>query len=80
MSTWVLISSLDAPTAGVFDFPSLTLTSYSAVQVIGSGITVTTDGTDIKLTVYQGGSEVTGRLLPLGDAPRRLERQREHGW
>jgi len=59
MSTWTVISSLDAPTGGVFDFPSLSLGSYSAVQVIGSGITVTTDGTDVVLRVYQSGSEVT---------------------
>lgn len=55
---WTLISSLDTPSSGVFDFPSLTLTGYSVLEIICSGITVTTDGTDPKLTFYVGGSEV----------------------
>ncbi len=59
MTTWTQIDSLDAPTAGVFDFASLTLTGYILLEVIIAGVTVTTDGTDIKLTFYVSGSEIT---------------------
>jgi hypothetical protein len=55
---WTLISSLDAPTAGAFTFSPLTLTGYNAVQIVMSGITVTTDGSDIYLTFYVGGVEI----------------------
>jgi hypothetical protein len=56
---WTLIDSLNAPTSGVFDFPSLTLTGYKVLRVELSGITVTTDGTDVRLTFYVGGVEIT---------------------
>jgi hypothetical protein len=56
---WTLIDSKNAPTAGVFTFSPLTLTGYDVVQIVMSGITVTTDGTDIYLTFYVAGSEVT---------------------
>ena len=59
-SIWVPIASLDAPSSGVFDFPTLTLTGYTVLQIVGSGITVTTDGTAVRLTCYVGGSEITG--------------------
>ena len=59
MSTWTEIDRKDAPASNVFDFASLTLTGYIAIQIVCSGITVTTDGTDIKLTFYVSGSEVT---------------------
>ena len=59
MAAWALVASLDTPGSGVFDFPSLTLSGYKVIQVIGTGIAVTTDGTDLKLTFYVGGSEVT---------------------
>ena len=58
MTTWTEIDRLTAPTAGVFDFPSLTLTGYEVIQIVVSGVTVTTDGTDVKLTFYVGGSEI----------------------
>lgn len=59
MTTWSVIDSKDAPASNVFDFASLTLTGYSAIQIVCSAITVATDGTDIKLTFYVSGSEVT---------------------
>lgn len=56
--SWTTISSLTAPSSGVFDFPSLSLSGYDLLQIVLSGITVTTDGTDIKLTFYKSGGEV----------------------
>lgn len=58
MTTWTQIDSKTAPSAGVFDFSSLTLTGYEVIQIVCSGITVTTDGTDVALTFYVGGSEI----------------------
>jgi hypothetical protein len=57
---WAVIDSLASPTAGAFDFPALTLTGYKVIRVMMSAITVTTDGTDVRLTFYVGGSEITG--------------------
>ena len=59
MSTWTQIASLDAPSGGVFDFPSITFTGYILVEVIISGVTVTTDGTSITLQFYSGGGLIT---------------------
>lgn len=58
MSTWTEIDRQTAPSAGVFDFASLTLTGYEVIQIVVSGVTVTTDGTDVKLTFYVSGSEI----------------------
>jgi hypothetical protein len=55
---WAAIASANAPTSGVFDFPSLTLTGVKVLRVHLSEIAVTTDGTDIALTFYIAGSEV----------------------
>jgi len=60
MATWDVVASLDAPSAGVFAFTGLSLSSYKVIEIHGYGITVTTDGTDIKLTFYVASSEVTG--------------------
>lgn len=57
---WVEVDRKTAPASNVFDFASLTLTGYEAIRIACSGITVTTDGTDIKLTFYVGGVEQTG--------------------
>jgi hypothetical protein len=57
---WAVIDSLNAPSSGVFDFPSLTLTGYKVLRVVISAVTVTTDGTDPRMTFYVGGSEITG--------------------
>lgn len=56
---WAIIATLDSPTAGAFDFPSLTLAGYKVLRIHLSAITVTTDGTDPRLTFYVSGSEVT---------------------
>lgn len=56
---WESITSLAGPTAGIFDLPSLNLGPYKAVQLMLSGVTVTTDGTDLRLTMYVG-TEVVG--------------------
>jgi hypothetical protein len=55
---WTLITSLSSPTAGAFTFSPLDLTGYDVAMIVMSGIKVTTDGTDIYLTFYVGGSEV----------------------
>jgi hypothetical protein len=60
MTTWTVIDSLDAPASNVFDFPALDFTGYQVAQVVCSGVTVTTDGTDILLTLYVGTEVVTG--------------------
>lgn len=60
MSTWTVIDRLDAPSGGVFDFPSLTLTGYVKVQIVLCGIQTGTDQTDIQATLYVGGVEQTG--------------------
>jgi hypothetical protein len=60
MSGFTLIASLDTPTSGAFTFTSLSLGSYSILRIVCSGITVTTDGTDISMTLYVGGVEQTG--------------------
>lgn len=54
------LAEQDAPSSGVFDFPSLSLTDVRVLQVILSGVTVTTDGTRMRATFYIGGSEITG--------------------
>lgn len=59
MSTLDVIASLDAPTSGAFDLTGLSLSSYKVIQIYGIGITVTTDGTDLKLRFYVGGVEQT---------------------
>lgn len=59
MTTWTQIASLDAPTTGAFDFPSLDFTGYQLVQVVCAGITVTTDGTNLFLRYYVASAEVT---------------------
>jgi hypothetical protein len=67
MTTWTLIDSKDAPASNVFDFNALTLTGYEVLHVVCSGITVTTDGTDLLLTFYVGGVEiVTGYRWGMG--------------
>ena len=56
---WVEIAAADAPASNVFDFPSLTLTGYSVLQVVCSGIRVTTDATDLALQFYVSAALVT---------------------
>jgi hypothetical protein len=57
------VDSLGSPTAGVFDFPSLSLTSYKIVRLELSDITVTSDGTDVGFTFYIGGVEITANYF-----------------
>lgn len=59
MASWDVISTLDSPTSGTFIFTSLSLGAYSVLQIKAYGLTVTTDGTDTRVTFYVGGSEVT---------------------
>lgn len=58
--TWTSIATLDSPTAGVFTFTSLDLSTYKSLEIRGSAIDVTTDGTDVRFTFYVGGVEITG--------------------
>lgn len=60
---WTEIDRLNAPSSGVFDFPSLTLTGYDVLQILCLGIRVTTDGSIVRLSFYVGGSEVTSGYL-----------------
>jgi len=60
MTTWTQIASLDSPTAGVFDFPSVTWTGYIQFEVIISGVTVTSDDTSLILQFYKSSALVTG--------------------
>ncbi len=59
MSIFTLIDSLAAPSSGVFDFPSLTLTGYKAIEIDIAGVTVTTDDTEVMLQFYVGGVLIT---------------------
>lgn len=59
MTTWTQLASLDAPSAGAFDFPSITFTGYSVVQIVMSGITVTSDGTSMLFQFYVSSALVT---------------------
>jgi len=63
MAAWDVIATLDSPTAGVFTFTSLSLSGYETLQVRMSDITVTTDGTDVRMTFYVGGVEQTSANL-----------------
>ncbi len=65
---WAVVSTLDSPTSGTFIFTGLTLSTYKCVQLRMAGITVTTDGTDVRVTWYVGGSEVTSTYSWLGMA------------
>lgn len=57
---WDIITSTTTLSSGAFDITGLTLTGYKVIRIELSGHTVTTDGTDHKLTFYVSGSEVTG--------------------
>lgn len=57
--TWTFIAGMDAPVSDVFAFTGLSLAGYKQLQVVASGIVVTTDATDIVLTLYTGAAEVT---------------------
>jgi hypothetical protein len=59
VSVWTLIDSKDAPVTGVFDFAALTLTGYTVLEIHCSGLTVTNDATNILLTFYVAGAEIT---------------------
>lgn len=56
---WTLIDSKNAPTSGAFTFSPLTLTGYDIIQIVMSGITVTSDDSKIYLTFYVGGVQIT---------------------
>lgn len=59
MAAWDIIATLDSPSSGTFIFTGLSLSGYSILQIKGYGITVTTDGTDLRFTFYVSSSEVT---------------------
>jgi hypothetical protein len=59
-SPWAIITTMDAPSSNVFAMTGLTLTTYKKLCLEMSGVTVTTDGTDIRLTFFVSGSEITG--------------------
>lgn len=56
---WDIISTLNAPTSGAFTFTGLSLSGRRVLSIELDGIRVTTDGTDIRLTFYVSGSEIT---------------------
>jgi hypothetical protein len=59
-SPWAIITTMDAPSSNVFAMTGLTLTTYKKLCLEMSGVTVTTDGTDIRLTFYVATVEITG--------------------
>lgn len=59
---WDIIATLDSPTAGAFTFTGLSLSGYKELCLEISGVRVATDGTDILLTFFVGGSEQTGAI------------------
>lgn len=56
---WPQIAALGFPTSGYFDFPSLDLSAYKVVMLVGAGIRVTTDGSYIGLRASVSGSYLT---------------------
>lgn len=66
MTTWTEIARLDSPTAGTFDFTSLTLSSYPVVQVVMAGITAAAGATIVSIRFYVGGSEISGTAYRWG--------------
>jgi hypothetical protein len=59
MSEWTEIATANSPSGGEFVFSSLTLTGVVQLLVVCSQVTVTTDGTYMKLGLYIGGSLIT---------------------
>lgn len=57
---WAVIATSDAPASNVLALTGLTLTGYLRLCLEMSGITVTTDGTDIRLTFFVSAAEITG--------------------
>lgn len=55
MTAWTEIERLTAPASGYFDFQALDLAAYSALEIIGSGITVTSDQSLVKAVFYKAG-------------------------
>lgn len=54
MTAWTEIDRLLVPGSGYFDFQDLDLTPYTALEIIGSGITVTSDQSFVKAVFYKG--------------------------
>jgi hypothetical protein len=59
VTTWTSIASLDAPTAGIFDFPGLTLTGYQVLEIVASEIIMGTDATHLCLRYSVAAAVVT---------------------
>lgn len=59
MPSFVLIASLDAPTAGVFTFTGLSLGSYKRVRITIDGATVVSDDIELSIQFSIGGSFIT---------------------
>jgi hypothetical protein len=57
---WAQVASMDAPSSNVFALTSLDFSTYTIIQIVCSGITVTSDDTDMQLRFYVSGAEVTG--------------------
>ena len=54
----VLIKEQLAPASGACDFSVLTLNTFRRVELFASGVTVTTDDTEPRMTFYVAGSEI----------------------
>lgn len=55
MAAWTQIASMVSPAAGYFDFQGLDLTPYEMIEIIASGVKVTSDGTKVFVTFYSAG-------------------------
>lgn len=59
MSTYTEITRATAPSSNVFDFPTVTMTGYKAVEITVAGLTAATDNSVVTLQMYVGGSLIT---------------------
>lgn len=55
MAAWTKIADQLAPASGYFDFQALTLSGYTAVEIIASDLTVTSDQSIIQIVFYKAG-------------------------
>lgn len=56
---WDVVTSTTSLTSGAFVLTGLSLSTYKSILIQISAVTVTTDGTDCRITFYVSGSEVT---------------------
>lgn len=55
MVAWTKLDRLTAPTTGFFDFQGFDFSTYPVLQIIGSGIRVTSDQSTVQCVFYKSG-------------------------